>query len=177
MTISYGNVSHALAPHTQYAFCSISGSTFHFLLCHFSQSMICATKQKHICHTNTTPVSVFSSLENILTIDSLWLSPVEEVYFPIMFIYFYEYLRMQSWWQMETFFALLALSEENPPVTGGPPHKGQWRRALKFSLVCAWTDSRANNRDAGDIHPIIGVDVIAIILLIDSACETGFANR
>ena len=29
------------------------------------------------------------------------------------------------------------------------PHKGQWHRALMFSLICAWTNSWANNRDAG----------------------------
>ena len=28
------------------------------------------------------------------------------------------------------------------------PHKGQWRGALVFSLICAWTNSGANNRDA-----------------------------
>ena len=31
-------------------------------------------------------------------------------------------------------------------------HKGQWRRALKFSLICAWTNSWANNRDADDLR-------------------------
>ena len=38
-----------------------------------------------------------------------------------------------SWWRhpMETFSALLALCEGNPPVTGGFPQKGQWRGALK----------------------------------------------
>ena len=32
------------------------------------------------------------------------------------------------------------------------PQKGQWRRALMFSLICAWTNSWANNRDAGDLR-------------------------
>ena len=31
------------------------------------------------------------------------------------------------------------------------PHKGQWRRALMFSLICAWTNDWVNNREAGDI--------------------------
>ena len=46
-----------------------------------------------------------------------------------------------SWWwrhQMETFSAFLALCVENSPVTGEFPHKGQWRGALLFSLICAW---------------------------------------
>ena len=28
------------------------------------------------------------------------------------------------------------------------PHKGQWHGALRFSLICAWTNGWANNRDA-----------------------------
>ena len=31
-----------------------------------------------------------------------------------------------------------------------PPHKGQWRGAIMFSLICAWTSVWLNNRDAGD---------------------------
>ena len=30
------------------------------------------------------------------------------------------------------------------------PHKGQWRDALVFSLICTWTNDWVNNRDAGD---------------------------
>ena len=32
------------------------------------------------------------------------------------------------------------------------PHKGQWHRALIFSLICAWINSWVNNRDAGDLR-------------------------
>ena len=59
------------------------------------------------------------------------------------------------WWrhQMEAFSALLALCEGNHPlVTGGSPYKGQWCGALMFSLICAWTNDWANNRDAGDLR-------------------------
>ena len=53
-----------------------------------------------------------------------------------------------SWWchQMETFSALLA----------GPrsPHKGQWRGALMFSLICDWINGWVNNREAGDLDTI-----------------------
>ena len=31
------------------------------------------------------------------------------------------------------------------------PHKGQWCWALMFSLICTWTNSWANNWDAGDL--------------------------
>ena len=32
------------------------------------------------------------------------------------------------------------------------PHKGQRRGALMFSLICAWTNGWANNRDVGDLR-------------------------
>ena len=32
------------------------------------------------------------------------------------------------------------------------PHKGQWRGALIFSLICAWINGWVNNRDAGDLR-------------------------
>ena len=32
------------------------------------------------------------------------------------------------------------------------PHKGQWRRALMYSLICVWTSGWANNGDSGDLR-------------------------
>ena len=32
------------------------------------------------------------------------------------------------------------------------PHKGQWRGALMFSLICTWMNGRVNNREAGDLR-------------------------
>ena len=32
------------------------------------------------------------------------------------------------------------------------PHKGQWRGALMFSLICTWTNGWVNNRYAGDLR-------------------------
>ena len=34
------------------------------------------------------------------------------------------------------------------------PHKGQWRWALMFSLICAWINGWINNREAGDLDAI-----------------------
>ena len=68
----------------------------------------------------------------------------------------YETMYMhQPWWrhQMETFSALLTpLWGEFPrsPVTS--PHKGQWRGALMFSLICTWINRFVNNREAGDLR-------------------------
>ena len=32
------------------------------------------------------------------------------------------------------------------------PHKGQWRWALMFSLICAWRNGWINNGEAGDLR-------------------------
>ena len=32
------------------------------------------------------------------------------------------------------------------------PHKGQWRGALVFSLICVWINNWVNNRAAGDLR-------------------------
>ena len=39
---------------------------------------------------------------------------------------------------METFSALLAVCAGNSPVPVNFRHKGRWRGALMFSLICAW---------------------------------------
>ena len=66
-----------------------------------------------------------------------------------------------SWWrhQMETSSASLAFGWgihrrlrgiHRSPVNS--PHTDQWRGALMFSLICAWTGSWVNNQDAGDLR-------------------------
>ena len=52
--------------------------------------------------------------------------------------------------QMETFSALLAICTGNSPMNS--PHKGQWRGALMFSLICVWINSWIHNREAGDLR-------------------------
>ena len=37
-----------------------------------------------------------------------------------------------------------------PPVNS--PHKGQWRWALMFSVICVWINGWVNNREAGDLR-------------------------
>ena len=59
-----------------------------------------------------------------------------------------------SWWrhQMETFSALLALCAgiHRSPVNS--PHKGQWRGALIFSLICARINRWVNNGETGNLR-------------------------
>ena len=53
---------------------------------------------------------------------------------------------------MEMVSALLAIYAENSPVTGESPHKGQWRGALIFSLICTWINGWVNTGEAGDLR-------------------------
>ena len=61
---------------------------------------------------------------------------------------------LKSWWchQIETFSTLLAICAGNSPVPVNSPHKGQWRWALMFSLICVWINSWVNTREAGDLR-------------------------
>ena len=60
----------------------------------------------------------------------------------------------RTWWrhEMVTFSVLLALCAgiHRSPVNS--PYKGQWRGALMFSLICAWTNGWINNGDTGDLR-------------------------
>ena len=73
---------------------------------------------------------------------------------------------MHTWWrhQMKTFSALLAIYAGNSSVSVNSPHKGQWRGALVFSLICAWIKVWINNREAGELRRHrTHYDVIVII--------------
>ena len=48
------------------------------------------------------------------------------------------------------FSALLAICAGNSPVNS--PHKGQWRGALMFSLICARINGWVNNGKADDLR-------------------------
>ena len=52
---------------------------------------------------------------------------------------------------METFSALLTFCVGNSPLPVNSPHKGQWRGALVFSLICARIKNWVNSREAGDL--------------------------
>ena len=70
---------------------------------------------------------------------------------------------------METFSVLLALCAGNSPVLVNSPHKGQWRGALMFSLICARIKDWVNNREAGDLRRHHG-QYDANVMLIKGNC-------
>ena len=58
------------------------------------------------------------------------------------------------WWrhQMETFARYWPFVKGIHRSPANSPHKGQWREALMFSLICARTNGLANHQDAGDLR-------------------------
>ena len=71
------------------------------------------------------------------------------------------------WWrhQMETFSVLLAICVgiHRSPVNS--PHKGQWRGALMFSLICVWINGWVNNREAGELRRYRAHCDVSVMLL------------
>ena len=52
--------------------------------------------------------------------------------------------------------------------TVNSPHKGQWRRALMFSLICVWINGWVNNREARDLRRLRAhYDVIVMSFIIN----------
>ena len=54
------------------------------------------------------------------------------------------------------------------------PHKGQWRGALVFSLICAWINGQVNNREVGDLRRHRAhYDVIVMLSLVNQVQING----
>ena len=57
------------------------------------------------------------------------------------------------------------------------PHKGTWRGALMFSLICAWINGWVNNHDAGDLRLLRShYDVIVSFNSLLIVSQTTFSN-
>ena len=46
------------------------------------------------------------------------------------------------------------------------PHKGQWRRALMFTLICVWINGCVNNREAGDLRRYCAHNGVTVMWVI-----------
>ena len=58
------------------------------------------------------------------------------------------------------------------------PHKGQWRGALMFSLICAWINGWVNNREAGGLrHHRLHYDVTAMVIISKESLPIGISKR
>ena len=86
--------------------------------------------------------------------------------------------------QMEIFSALLALCVGIHQSPVNSPHKGQWRGALMFSLICTWTNDWVNNRNAGDLRRHRAHYDVTVMLELEmvgqkwgTTCDCHISNR
>ena len=78
----------------------------------------------------------------------------------------------------EKFLALLAICAGNSPRLVNSPHKGQWRGALMFSLICVWINGCVNNSEAGDLRRYrahYDITVMSCSLMCNAAAWRSFA--
>ena len=70
----------------------------------------------------------------------------------------------RKWWrlQLEHYSVLLALCEGSSPVTAEFPSQRPVTRFFMFSLICAWINGRANNRDTPVIWDAIGLITMSL---------------
>ena len=52
------------------------------------------------------------------------------------------------------------------------PHKGQWRGALMFSLICAWINDWVNNRESGDLRRHRADYDVIVMIVCEECCAT-----
>ena len=62
----------------------------------------------------------------------------------------YDYDDVIKWKHFPRSWPIVRGIYRSPPVDS--TYKGQWRGALMFTLICAWTSGWANNKDAGDLR-------------------------
>ena len=80
---------------------------------------------------------------------------------------------------METFSAVLALCFERGIRWSSvdSPHKCQWRGALIFSLIYAWTNGWANTRDAEDLGSHCAHYEVTVMSNITTTRQSATKNR
>ena len=57
------------------------------------------------------------------------------------------------------------------------PHKGQWRRALMFNLICARINGWINNHEAGALRRRRVHNDVIVMVLVEVWCPTGYKPR
>ena len=59
----------------------------------------------------------------------------------------------------------------------GGPHKGQWRGALMFSLICAWANGSVNNWYAGDLRRHRAYYGVTVVVAGKGRCLGSFYQK
>ena len=84
-----------------------------------------------------------------MRLDYVFMNKVYFLYIHTVCFISYTVFMMKSWTHFPRYWPFVR-GIHRWPVNS--PHKGQWRRALMFSLICVWINGRVNNREAGDLR-------------------------
>ena len=57
------------------------------------------------------------------------------------------------------------------------PHKGQWRGALMFSLICVWINDWVNNREAGDLRRQRAHSDVSVMVFVEVSLNKLFNKQ
>ena len=68
---------------------------------------------------------------------------------PGYWLYRYFMMTSSNWKHFSRYWPFVRGIHWSPVIS---PHKGQWRGALMFSLICAWINGALNNGEAGDLR-------------------------
>ena len=107
----------------------------------------------------------YHGIEYIVVHPTMMHDPQHSVmYFPVFWFNFqYHHDDVIKWKHFPRYW-LFVWEIDRWPVNS--PHKGQWRGALMFSLMCVWINGWVNNRKAGDLRRHRGhYDVIFLDIL------------
>ena len=57
------------------------------------------------------------------------------------------------------------------------PHKGQWRGAVMFSLICVWINGWVNNHEAGDLRRYRAHYDVRVMVRRTASLTVGYRRR
>ena len=117
----------------------------------------------------------WSHLSFLLMIDGSWVTgwtssnrnsilfQVEGLLVPVLFAILHD--GVMKWKHFPHYWPFVRGIHRSPVNS---PHKGQWRGALMFSLICVWIKGWVNRHEAGDLrrhHAHYDISVMVISLL------------
>ena len=143
---------------------------------HHGQAITCSSIcQEHFGLTTAYENSLFCRMTNVHPNKTKWCSPGTQ------FILSYHISFLTSLAQRQ-YYMMTSSNGNIFRVTGhlwvihrspvNSPHKGQWRGALIFSLICVWINGWVNNREAGDLRRYPAHYDVTVMIIVQVLVKT-----
>ena len=89
----------------------------------------------------------YSVLHIINGLNYIWMAHI--AWAPLLGLLFWYHDDVIKWKHFSCYWSFVRGIHRSPVNS---PHKGQWRGALMFTLICYWINGWVNNREAGDLR-------------------------